>query len=68
MGKLILGYIYSKRKLRFNVDVIENVTSLDNIDRNLPLLIVGLEVAREYCGDKFSIINNSYYRNITNSI
>lgn len=64
MGKLILGYIYSKRKLRFNVDIIENVTSLDNIDRNLPLLIVGLEAAREYCGDKFSIINKKISDNV----
>ena len=58
------GYIVSDRKL---ADLREYVGLVDDVkaaDPTLPILIVGLKKAKEYAGNKFSILNKRISENV----
>ena len=58
------GYVVSDRKLdeiRGYVGLVKDVSSADP---TLPILIVGLKKAKEYAGDKFSILNKQISENV----
>lgn len=54
---IVLGYIVSDRKIKGVKGFVEFKNDLSSLDTTKPVLIVGLKRAKEYCGDKFNILN-----------
>ena len=59
----VFGYIYSDKKIKDKRDYIEYINDLSEYDASKPLLIIGIENARNF-SDKFSILNRKLDDNI----
>lgn len=64
MSKNIFGYIVSDRKLDDIKEYVELVNDISKADTTLPTLIVGIKKAKEYAGEKFSILNKKISDNV----
>ena len=58
------GYIVSDRKLDDIKEYVGLVKDISLADPTLPILIVGMKKAKEYAGDKFSILNKKISDNV----
>lgn len=59
-----LAYILSDRKIKGVLECIEVVNSIDLVDHSKPLLIVGYEQAKAYCGKDFNILEHKISDNV----
>ena len=59
-----LGYVVSERKIDDLKDYVGCVNDISLADPTKPILIVGLKAAKEYCGEKFSILNKQISDNV----
>lgn len=58
------GYVVSDRKLDDLREYVGLVKDVSSADPTSPILIVGLKKAKEYAGDKFSILNKRISENV----